>query len=164
MGRILRLSRLSRSSRVFILVLGLACGAAFLSTPDAFAGGYARHYHGHGHGHGYGHYKHNVYGHGRPVVYHRPAFYVPPRIYGGYVTSYRPYYGGQFYFAPHHHIHSVYTFPAYYPTGGVAYRPYVYCDGGLVASPWLPPGGSWLSVSAGVPVGNGGYVQFQGNW
>jgi hypothetical protein len=151
----LRLSRISRSSRVFILVLGLACGAAFISSSDAFAGGYARHYHGRGHAYGRGH--HHKY------VAHR-SFYVPHRIHGGYVSAYRPYYGGQFYFAPHHHIHTVYTFPAYYPTGAVVYRPHVYCGGGLVASPWLPPHGSWLSVAAGVPVGNGGYVTFQGNW
>ena len=86
----------------FVALLALA-----LATPAFADHGHGRHRHrGHGHGHGHA----RVYPAPYPPVYARPL-YVPVFIRPAYVETYRPYYRGSVYYAPHGHVHALYTFP-----------------------------------------------------
>lgn len=58
---------------------------------------------------------------------------VPAHIPVYRVAAYRPYYMGQAWFRPHHHVHVVYAFPVH----GV-YVPHVYCGGVLVRTGYVP--------------------------
>jgi len=90
---------------VAVLSLGLAA--------PAFADHKHKHHrhcgHGHGHEHGHAH----VYQAPYAPVYARPL-YVPAFIRPAYVETYRPYYRGSVYYAPHQHSHALYTFPVYH--------------------------------------------------
>jgi hypothetical protein len=86
----------------------LAALALGLATP---AFGDHKHKH-HGHGHGHGHVRHVYHAPYAPV--HVRPLYVPTWIRPGYVETYRPYYRGPVYYAPHGHTHALYTFPVYH--------------------------------------------------
>jgi len=55
---------------------------------------------------------------------------VPTVIGRAQATTYRPYYRGQVYYAPHGHVHTVYSFPVW-PDRVPAYETRYYCRGGL---------------------------------
>ena len=119
--------------------------AAALSTP-ALAG-----HRSHGHYH-HGHGRHGAVvhgGYGRPLpppyAYRARPFVVPQVIRAGYVEAYEPYYRGDAYYAPHHHVHSVYYFPVW--RGGVPYyEPSYYCGGALYLGGQFSYSGPRVSV------------------
>lgn len=75
----------------------------------------------------------------RDVHPYRPAYRVPDRFviprliareqYG----AYSPWYRGSVFFAPHHHVHTVYYFPVYTPAGLVL-QPTYYCGTSLYSA------------------------------
>lgn len=124
------------------LVVACTLMLALLVWPaDAFAG------RGHGYGHSKHHGKHHGKGHhvivgghhhghsGYHVSRHRGHhhFEVPRAIHSHYVRTYRPYYYGRTYYAPHRHHHVVYRFPVYGVYEQPVYYPYAYCGDELFA-------------------------------
>ena len=69
--------------------------------------------------------------HGRQV--HHAHSRVPRVIAVGHRGSYRPYFTGRSYYAPHRHYHAAYRFPVYL-NGAVVHRSYPYCGDHLFVS------------------------------
>ena len=102
---------------IAILALGLAA--------PAHADHKHKHHRHHRHGHGHGHAQ--VYHAPYAPVYVRPV-YVPTAIRPAYVETYRPYYRGPVYYAPHGHSHALYTFPVWHDHV-LAHESRQYCRG-----------------------------------
>jgi len=77
------------------------------------------------------HYRHNDrYRHyGRYRQHHGlRSFSIPRQIVHDLLHEYEAYYHSRYYWADHHHYHTVYRFPVYYGDE-LYYRPYAYCEG-----------------------------------
>lgn len=140
--------------RTTVLVGGLAL-ALFLWPVAASAG----HGHGrsgkHGNYHGRGHAvvvqryeRHHERHHQRGYASHR-RFVVPRSIHTYRVRSYRPYYYGRVYYAPHRHYHTLYSFPVY-GYGEPIYYPYAYCGDSLFARGVFTAGGPHFSINLSI--------------
>jgi hypothetical protein len=118
--------------RLTFALLGAAVLSALVLTPSAEAGHkHKRKWHKKAKVH---HVHHATYcaAPGCVVIHPRPArrfVAVPARIHRRQVAAYRPYYGGEVFFAPHRHYHAVYYFPVQ-TRRGIVYRPEFYCGGG----------------------------------
>ena len=62
------------------------------------------------------------------------SFSIPARIHRRDRHDYRPYFRGDFYYAPHRHSHVLYSFPVY-GEYGTRYVDRYYCDGELYREP-----------------------------
>jgi len=143
-----------RTARI-LAIAGAALVAALVATevPVEAGGGQGGRHHGHRAAHMHRH--HGAHG----------AFYVPTRIYGPDLVTYRPWYGGSVYYGPHGHYHMSYSFPVLVG-GSIVYRPYAYCGDQLFAPapisiPRLMVGfnlGPHVSVYGEVPLASGEYV------
>jgi len=87
-----------------------------------------------------------------PVV-RAPVVVVPRTIVVRDAWRYRAYRPRSAYYAPHRHVHVVYTFPVNTPYG-IVYRPYAYCGDHL----FVPP----VAYGVAHPEGVSGSVQFVG--
>src|SRR4029453_17844302 len=93
--------------------------------------------------------------HKRVVHDVRRVLEVPRTIHRGHVGAFRSFYRGNTYYAPHHHYHAVYRYPAYGIGGRVSYRPYYYCNNSLFIT-----GGYYSVPRIAVNVGPGGYYYY----
>ena len=82
---------------------------------DRHRGQYDRH-------HDYRHDDHRYSRHGHHT------FSLPRYIHQRHYRTYKPYYHGRVYYAPHRHHHRIYHFPVWIGAS-YSYRPYAYCDG-----------------------------------
>jgi len=107
-------------------VVGLLALTLTLSSP--VLAGHAGSKHGHHHPRA-GSHRHHVRPVPRPPVRVRTVV-VPTVIRPAQIVTYRPYYRGQVFYAPHGHVHAVYSFPVWHHRA-LAYETRAYCRGGL---------------------------------